>query len=310
MLAQSFSKPQTQRLAVLNTQFDLGEIATRTETGSKSNFQSTFETLFPRAGVNEDLSIYEGDILYGPVDTGRKRRRTIEGNTQGQQPYVLSSLNGMYMDRAEFQAVKGHDARTKLRNAFKKRFEVVGISLKKQAYESYKKDHLDNPVAIIGGVFHMPNLGTQAIKPMDIVVWDVPERDAPMVGDTTNFMPHTPTMRKLVTEPMDLTKSVKAKDLVQACAKIDANIHESDERDIIHKLVNLVALVTGKDKDYVKDMFKNAAQVVSTKNDLQKALDELLESIAAPMNEQKSRIIGRCLRGAQPGERMDILVLR
>lgn len=307
MLAQSFTKPQTQRLAILNAQFDLGEIAIRTETGNRPG-QKIYATLFPRAGVNEDLSIYEGDILYGPIDTGRKRRRTIEGNTNGQQPYVLSSLNGMYMDTTEYNALGGHGERAKRRNAFKKRFEVIGISLKNNAYETYKKENLDNPVAIIGGVFHMPNLGSKPIKPMDIVLWDVPEGDGPMIQDTTNYMPHTPTMRKLVTEPMDLTKSVKAEDLVEVCFKMDNE--KSDERNIINKLVDLVALLTDESPKKVQSLFQEKAKRTDTKGKLQKVLHELLESVAAPMTEQKSRIIGRCLRGAQPGERMDILVLR
>lgn len=313
MLAQSFTKPQTQRLAVLNSQYDLAEIARRVESGSNPNFDNAYMVLFPRTSVNEDWCMYEGDILYGPIESGRKRRRTIEGNTQGQQPYVLSSLNGMFMDLAEFNRVRGHTQRAKLRNAFKKHYEVFGLSLKNQAYESYKKAPLDNPVTIIGGVFHMPNLGTQPIKPMDLVVWDVPEPNAPMVGDTTNFMPHTPTMRKLVTEPMDLTKSVHAEDIVTA---IETNSLNSDEGDIIQRLAELFVLLHGgnvSDASDIQDtikLMKRFATDDGTARQFKKSIHDLLEAIAAPMNEQKSRIIGRCLRGAQPGERMDILVLR
>ena len=85
---------------------------------------------------------------------------------------------------------------------------------------------------------------------------------------------------------------------------------KSDERNIINKLVDLVALLTGKVPKEAQSLFQEKAKKSDTKGKLQKILHELLESVAAPMNEQKSRIIGRCLRGAQPGERMDILVLR
>lgn len=307
MHATSFNKPQTQRLALLNAQFDQNEIARRSEMPSTQDFDAHKKRLFQPAKDPVDYSIYEGDILFTPVENGRKRKREAYG--QGQQPNVLSSLNGMYVDSTNYDrelARCGNDVKRAKRELFKQQYEVVGISLKNQVYESYKKAPLDNPVSVIGGVFHMPNLGSTAIRPMDIVVWDVPDDGKEMLADTTKFMPHTPSMRKLITERLDLSKTLSV-DLIIEALKND-NIAECPEKQIKTRLLKIAEHVFKLTN--TTDAAAKAQYIEDNKKELKDGLQHVIDAVVKSMEEAKTRIIGRCLRGAQPGERMDILVLR
>lgn len=309
MHATSFNKPQTQRLALLNAQFDLSEIARRSEISPATSSSGLFRTIFPSAKDAVDYCIYEGDILFTPVETGRKRRRGHEAHGQGQQPNVLSSLNGMYVSTTAYASALekcGGDKKRANRELFKQQYEVVGISLKNQIYESYKKTPLDNPVAIIGGVFHMPNLGKKTIRPMDIVVWDVPDDDTEMPADTTKFMPHTPSMRKLITEPLELTTILSVDKMIEIF-KGNAGNGELSEGKLMEQIIAVAELMkpmiglSGDDRQN---------HIEAHKKDFKEGFQSVIDAVVKSMEEAKTRIIGRCLRGAQPGERMDILVLR
>jgi hypothetical protein len=336
---QSYQRPQAQNHTILNGQYGRYIIAQRLGSKNNVNFSRDQQEVFPPAGPGDDWNIGEGDILYMPKEAiSRRPHGGGNLNNQGQQPWCLSSVNNYSVTKQQWATARGRTDQEKRRNLFMEYNQVLGISFKSLKYEGFNRETLDDPVILVGGVWHTLNNGPYTFNPMDIVCWDVPEHDKPMVQDSTQTTGTTPTVRKLIIVPLDKAVNLSVDSMRQWATSVHRE-HEpklvglgelarnrtlgkhvypikstSDEHDVFVAMCDVIAAVS------VDPAAPAAAENVNTiaggllekiksgNKPTMVAVAKMIESIRRPERDARKRIIGRSIRGALRSERIDISI--
>lgn len=365
-----YSAPQAQRQIVMSAQFGKYMKNERAQCSSDGAYKANMHTLYQMSNADPDWHLQEGDIVYQQKETGRKRAK-MDANNAGQQPWILSSVCGIDVPLDEWQRARGFTKIEKMRNCFKKYYQVVGVNLKTVFCKSDGTTQADDPVVLVGGVTHMLNRGPYPINPQDIVGWDLCDPDVQMQVDKTKKEGTTATMRKLVTVPLGRVNPLNS-DRVLRWARSTFNIRPQDATDIATRLNTVLASTNPAqynasvadlsrlvdphytvfvksnecdEKDLVAANWKLQCQfsipfMVLTIPDVneqrrftdipdhpirralliialrefivntltQVAFDEQAEATKQAEREEKERTLGKSIRGALPGERMDIML--
>lgn len=335
MSGHSFQAPQTQALVLVNCQYGRYMIRQRVQNKSNSTFQSQMKELYPAAANDYDWNVFVGELLYQYRNVALKRHRNREAiNNQGQQPWVLSSLNGITIPLEDWNRARGFTDREKIRYCLQNMIQVVGSSLKPHTYEGYNQQQNDDPVAVTGGVTHMLNNGPHVINPFEIVCWDVPEPDEPMMSDKTQTMGHTPSMRKLIIVPLREAGRMNSFDVldwvdgasselasrnipipdpdvvglgapeIKVAVGAIRDTHPCNQRDAFIALADLMRMNSATEEEG-DAMFLRFFLNMRRSNPVRLQLDATFDDIKRPDREAMERIIGKSLRGGTPGERID-----
>jgi hypothetical protein len=336
---QSYQRPQAQNHTILNGQYGRYIIAQRLGSKNNVNFSRDQQEVFPPAGPGEDWNIGEGDILYMPKEAiSRRPHGGGNLNNQGQQPWCLSSVNNYSVTKQQWATARGRTDQEKRRNIFMENNQVLGISFKSLKYEGFNRETLDDPVILVGGVWHTLNSGPYVFNPMDIACWDVPEHDKPMRPDSTQTTGTTPTVRKLIIVPLDKAVSLSVDTMRQWATSVHRE-HEpklgglgdearaktlgkhvypiksmSDEHDVFVAMCDVVAAGISDaggivDPDIVHGIAGNLlVKIVKSDQRTKVAVAKMIESVRRPERDARKRIIGRAIRGALPSERIDLSI--
>lgn len=328
---QSYQRPQAQNHTILNGQYGRYIIAQRLGSKNNVNFSRDQQEVFPPAGPGEDWNIGEGDLLYMPKEAiSRRPHGGGNLNNQGQQPWCLSSVNNYSVTKQQWATARGRTDQEKRRNLFMENNQVLGISFKSLKYEGFNRETLDDPVILVGGVWHTLNSGPKTINPMDIVCWDVPEHDKPMLQDSTQTTGTTPTVRKLIVVPLDHAVSLSVDSMRQWANTIHRE-HEpklgglhgaaraetlgkhvypvksmSDEHDVFVAMCEVSVAATGENVNVVAGNLLEKIKGGEPRTKV--AVAKMIESVRRPERDARKRIIGRAIRGALRSERLDISI--
>ncbi len=192
--------PQIQRPILLNCQWDGARIKEQKKAKAAPGFRAYNQELFPDTILNYDHNINAGDFLI-MLKNEDYCDNVEQINEQGQQPWVMASLNGMPCTKLEYENAKGFTEHEKIRNVFMSKAAVIGISLKSHVFDGEDRQQIDDPVAVVAGAHEMENRGPYDIRPLEWVGWDVPKP-----GDYSPTMSEgngtTKTQCKLVPVPM------------------------------------------------------------------------------------------------------------
>lgn len=301
----SFNQETTafeQGPVVVNTQRDDVEIRNRMRLSAANGEYSQLFQPFGSAGSDHHdcFSIYIGEIVLGFKDSDNF------GQTTDTDRVGVSSLNGAYVEYdGERTILDAQKARVKLRD----QLTLLGIARNDAPFDVNDSSR-DVPMfaALIGGTKSMYNTGEEQINPGDILCWDLPRIEEHMHG----FRPVERATIDGVEDRKLLPVLCKFEDALNGDVNYITNQYMSnyykkdrsgtDDDNLNSESIEIVSQLA------LNEFVKNVQGGKLDDRKMGESVLKLMSSIVQAYRQTSSRVIGKAITGALPGQQLDVLI--
>jgi hypothetical protein len=162
-----------QHAITLAGQYDKYSLKVEQENLERPNVTKSMKILYPITGSNTDFKVMVGDLLFQRLQyaAAGKPRKDLGSN---QQPHLLSSLNGLMIQKFLFERIPRMKEEEKIKRAVKELIRFYGIAATPYTPDGTTAVQNGGIAVQVGGVVPGFNNSTETFEPGDFIMWDVP----------------------------------------------------------------------------------------------------------------------------------------
>jgi hypothetical protein len=333
-----------QRPIVLSAQYARDRVEAEDANRNQVSFRTKYVELYDGPTKKIDLDIHAGDILFSVNRfnrISRKRQRHSNGKVhESQQPFVSSSLNGLQASKDELSRIPDYVPEAqKRRRIAAESITVLGTSRKPYSFLNDGQSQIDDPVIMVGGYTEMHLNGSRHAYAGNLLYWDVPLNDQKQYYNDQQG--NTATRKKLLLLPMDSAARLSVESIqlwvkqaglslsnIDKCVEyvkelqggwsveqeflFQLSLAEEDGKQAADSTIGL-SPATKASLTPLTTLFTTLYEIDSKLSGAAKerAIASANMTFFAhhkPMLDLQDRVIGRCMRGGAPGERVDVLL--
>jgi hypothetical protein len=184
-----------QHAVVLAGQYDKYSLKVEQELREKPTVMKSMKVMYPVTGGTTDFKIMVGDLLFQKKSYANVNKRSKKEVGSEQQPCLLSSLNGLMMNKFVFERIPKIDEVERFKRAVKELIRFVGVAATPYTNDGTSMEQVMAIAVQVGGVVPGFNNSGETFEPGDHIMWDVPYHTEKMRSQALSEGPRTSQMR-------------------------------------------------------------------------------------------------------------------